>query len=182
MSYYRLMTSFFAYFSTGLAGLAAIFALMIWIIPSKRRFYGLATLQTVVDAALAYLLFFIMTNSLKQAERSTFNYEMNWTSQIFLVFIILPYVNLRISIGWILIDRIDPCNMASSSIRACYVIQFLVSGTIGLFIFIHCIILALWFTWKYLLFLGNLSLWPLQYLMNKEIAMSLGKDFMKMIQ
>jgi hypothetical protein len=77
MSYYRLMTSFFAYFSNGLAGLAAIFALMIWIIHSKRRFYGLTTLQTVVDAALAYLLFFIMTNSLKQAERSTFNYETN---------------------------------------------------------------------------------------------------------
>jgi hypothetical protein len=81
MSYYRLMTSFFAYFSTRLAGLAAIFALMIWIIHSKRRFYSLATLQTVVDAALAYLLFFIMTNSLKQAERSTFNYEMNWKNR-----------------------------------------------------------------------------------------------------
>jgi len=176
------MASFFAYFSTSLAGLAAIFGLMIWIIPSKRPFFGLGTFQTAVDATLTYLLFIIMTNSLKQAECSTFNYEMNWTSQIIIIFIMLPCVNLRISIGWILMDRIDPWNTASSSILACYAIQFLVSGTISLFIFIHCIILALWFTWKYLLFLGNLSLWPLQYLMNKENAMSLGKDFMKMIQ
>jgi hypothetical protein len=139
----------------------------------------LATLGTIIDTALAYLLFLIMKNSLKQAEQSTFNYQIDWKSQIFIVFVILPCVCLRISIGWVLMDRVDSWNTASFSIRACYVIQFLLSGTIGLFIFIHCIILILWFTWKYLLFLSNFIIWPGQYLINKEKSVRLDKTIIK---
>jgi hypothetical protein len=152
---FDLMASFFAYLTIGLEGLAIIFALMTFIISSKRRFFGMVTLGTLVDAVLAHLLSSIMTNPFKWSEQSPFNLQMNWTSQVGIIFILLPCVSLRISIWWIIMNRIDSWSTASTVIWACYIIHFLISGTIGLAIFIHSIALALLFIWIYLLLIWN---------------------------
>jgi len=123
----------------------------------------MVTFAIVVDAALASLVSSIMENAVERTESSSFNLGVNWKSQVFVIFIIFPFVNIHISICWIFMNRIDPWSRASFFIRMCYVVYFLLSGMISLFIFIDYITWILWFIWMYLLFIWDLIRWPMRY-------------------
>ncbi|CAF1562146.1 unnamed protein product, partial [Rotaria magnacalcarata] len=87
VDYYRLIISIFTSYTIGLRVSAVILALVTYFISSKRHFLGLATLETLIDYVLAYQITHIMAYSLKRAEHST---DIDWTSQIVIVFIIFP--------------------------------------------------------------------------------------------
>ena len=131
----NLIVSMLVILTVILQGLAIIFALMIFITSSKRRFLGMVTIGTVIDAILAYMLSSILVNTKRWTEYHGSYSEMNWTSQVIIVFLMLPCVSLRISLWWIFMNKIESWDTASSGIRVCYVIHFLLSSMIGVLIF-----------------------------------------------
>lgn len=161
VTYYRFMASSYTYYTTLLKAFAVLWTIIMCVISSKRLFIGLIILGTLGDAILAYIITVLLINCLKRAEHSSISLDMDWLSQVLIVFVMLPCVSLCISIFWIVMNKFEPWSKALSPVRACYIVHFLFSSVNEVFIFTHCVILIWWFIASYLAFLWKILHWIL---------------------
>ncbi len=146
ISYYSLMTAFFTYSAIGSQVLIIVFIPMTCIIPCRRFRLFLITLGLMIDIMIASLGSYVSSNVLKYVEN--YNNPSSSSSDFILYQFygfptLLMYVIIRITISRIEAVR-ELWSKGSKLTRACYVIQLLFPGAVGLLLLIHAVLFVAW--------------------------------------
>ena len=162
-NYYNYLSFLFGYCATGLEALLIIFILMTFFIPSKRSFFGFATLGIVFDVLLASIASYAMASPTQNLKNIQLTINEMWAHYIlfnFYTFIFMIfYIFIRLYI-YSMMTSTDPWDDAPIFIRIVYIVQYLFPYTIAPIIFINSGVLTMW---NSLNFLSKISIWSLGF-------------------
>ncbi len=145
ISYYRLMTAFFAYSAMITGLLTTIFALLALIMSTQRWFLFLLTLAELADIFAASLASYVTSSML--IDTNLFPSYSEAGLVFYAVFILPPslvYMSMRILYFY---ENGVPHGMwykGSNCTRTCYITQFFFPGAIVLLLLLHCLFVVGW--------------------------------------
>lgn len=162
-SYYRFLSLFYAYCAIGSGLFTIIFAIMTCATRFRQKLFVLSTLGMFLDTVVASIASFMSAQFLEVVKLELLTSD-NLSLFGFCGFLLSFYVLARICI---LTDSNDKNEWSKGSliVRACYIVNFLFSGTVTLMIIIHCSIFAGYLIWI-------IVKWPLEYIISDHKSMS----------